>query len=200
VINAFRGAEIRLGARVLILGLGPIGIAAAVLTELWTGRAATAVDRAVFRCDLARQIARCDVINVDISATTIGDCVESLSPATNGRGYDVIVEAAGVPGACLPQLIDILSENGRLIYLARAGQQMRINADTLVSKALTVRGSRGPNGGAILEAIEVIDSCYDQFSRLITSRVGFDDIASVLTSSDYLAEGKVVFRPHLRVT
>jgi threonine dehydrogenase-like Zn-dependent dehydrogenase len=67
----------------------------------------------------------------------------------------------------------------------------------LVGKALRLVGSRGPNGGAIPRAFSLIAACLDRLKPLVTRRVGYDQIIDVLTESDYLREGKVVFRPRI---
>jgi threonine dehydrogenase-like Zn-dependent dehydrogenase len=76
---------------VAVLGLGPIGLGN-VLVQSYLGRRVLAVDLAPERLALATALGAALTINA-----TEQDAVAAIKAATDGRGADACIEAAGVP-------------------------------------------------------------------------------------------------------
>jgi 2-desacetyl-2-hydroxyethyl bacteriochlorophyllide A dehydrogenase len=91
--HAVRRAAIEPGQSVLVVGAGPIGIAAALFAKL-AGAHVTALDSRQDRLDFCRRHIGAD------HAVALGDGVgDALSQITNGDFFDVVFDATGNPRA-----------------------------------------------------------------------------------------------------
>jgi threonine dehydrogenase-like Zn-dependent dehydrogenase len=91
--HAVRRATIEPGQSVLVVGAGPIGIAAALFAKL-AGAHVTALDSRQDRLDFCRRHIGAD------HAVALGDGVgDALSQITNGDFFDVVFDATGNPRA-----------------------------------------------------------------------------------------------------
>jgi threonine dehydrogenase-like Zn-dependent dehydrogenase len=79
------------GSRVLVVGAGPIGIAASIFAK--------AQGAEVFVVDMnARRLAFCsDKIGVDHAIEVSADVDERLKTATGGDFFDIVIDATGSP-------------------------------------------------------------------------------------------------------
>ncbi len=84
-----RTAAIRAGEQVVVLGLGVIGLSAAISASL-TGAKVVCLNRSADRVELAR---RCGLT----AYTTLGNLAEQVARLTDGRGADVFIDATGHP-------------------------------------------------------------------------------------------------------
>ncbi len=85
-----RNGQVGPGDIVVIVGAGPIGLAAILTARLYSPLHIVAVDTAESRRDAAKQI------GADITASP-QDVAEILEAITGGLGADVVMEAVGIP-------------------------------------------------------------------------------------------------------
>jgi alcohol dehydrogenase len=85
-----RNGQVQPGDVVVIVGAGPIGLAAILTARLYSPLHIIAVDKAESRREAAKQI------GADITATP-EDVAEILDAVTGGIGADVVMEAVGIP-------------------------------------------------------------------------------------------------------
>lgn len=76
---------------IAIFGLGPIGLGN-VLLQAWLGRQVIAIDLAPERLALAQKLGAAAIVNAKER-----DAVEAVLAATDGKGADACIEAAGAP-------------------------------------------------------------------------------------------------------
>jgi alcohol dehydrogenase len=86
-----RNGNVQPGDTVVIVGAGPIGLAAITTAQLYSPSHIVAVDLAQSRLDAAKQF------GADIVATPAQDLAAMISDLTGGLGADVVIEAVGVP-------------------------------------------------------------------------------------------------------
>ncbi|MGL5811405.1 MAG: zinc-dependent alcohol dehydrogenase family protein, partial [Nocardioides sp.] len=84
--------EVRPGDTVVIVGAGPIGLAAIITAKLFSPSRIVVVEPAQARRDAAKQLGA--DIALDAEAEEVLEVVTSI---TNGLGADVVIEAVGVP-------------------------------------------------------------------------------------------------------
>lgn len=84
--------EVQPGDVVVVVGAGPIGLAAITGARLYSPRHVVAVDRADARLDAAKSFGADIVVNPDRE-----DPLEVVQALTDGLGADVAIEAVGVP-------------------------------------------------------------------------------------------------------
>jgi alcohol dehydrogenase len=87
-----RNGRVQPGDTVVVVGAGPIGLAAMLTAQLYSPGRIVAVDLADQRLDAAKQFGADVVIN-----NTTEDVDAAISELTGGLGADVTVEAVGVP-------------------------------------------------------------------------------------------------------
>lgn len=112
-INAVRRAEIRLGECVVVYGLGPIGVLAALFSRLSGGFPVIGIDLFDYRRRLAESI-RAVHATLDGREQRIAEKILELN---HGRLADVVFEATGSPDAFLAEF-QVLRRQGRMIVLS----------------------------------------------------------------------------------
>lgn len=165
-----------LGLRILVVGAGPIGLLATRLLSAGGARTLDVVDVNPRRLTFAS----------DFGATGTGEHIEEIGPET---GYDVVVDATGVPAA-IEEGLTRLARGGRYLLLGvtRPDAKVQIDPFAVNWRELTILGSmaiRHSYGRAVdLMASGVVDG-----DRLITGRFpldGFGDALDALRSGSHL--------------
>ena len=140
---ACQNARLVPGESVLVQGGGPIGYLAALLARTVFGAGHVCLSEPEgFRREHARAAA-------DITVTPAG--LEELD-----RSFDVLLEASGALDG-LDRRLECLRPNGRVVLLARTGAPLAIHrVDEIITKSLTIVGSRGHLGGAFAAILQLI--------------------------------------------
>ena len=126
--------------RVAVIGGGPIGLLC-VLGAATMGAAVTLVEPQEHRRALGLAVGASGAL--DPSGGTMTDQVAEL---TSGRGFDVVIEAAGVPDA-MASALPIASLGGRVVFVGiDIGGTAPVEIGLVQSKALQVRGIIGSAG------------------------------------------------------
>ena len=86
-----RNGRVQPGDTVVVVGAGPIGLAAITTAQFYSPSHIVAVDLAQSRLDAAKQF------GADVVAKTGHDAAVAVRDLTGGLGADVVIEAVGVP-------------------------------------------------------------------------------------------------------
>jgi len=86
-----RNGRVEPGDTVVVVGAGPIGLAAITTSQLYSPSHIVAIDLAQSRLDAAKQF------GADVTISADQDAVEAVHDLTGGLGADVVIEAVGVP-------------------------------------------------------------------------------------------------------
>ncbi len=86
-----RNGRVQPGDTVVVVGAGPIGLAAITTAQFYSPSHIVAVDLAQSRLDAAKQF------GADVVARTGHDATAAVRELTGGLGADVVIEAVGVP-------------------------------------------------------------------------------------------------------
>lgn len=119
--------------RVLVVGLGPVGLAAVMLASS-SGAEVIAVDLVAQRLALAKQ--------AGAHATVLSDSgvLEEVMDLTNGHGTEVCIDCSGSEGGrrlCL----EAARSHGRVVFLGEGGSVTFEPSPLLLHKKLTLYGS-----------------------------------------------------------
>jgi threonine 3-dehydrogenase len=166
---AMRGideAGISAGDLVVILGCGPIGLAAVQMARITGSAQVLAIDINDFRLDMARLF----------GALTLNplrdDVVQRVSEIAGRKGgADVILEVSGAPAA-FKFLFDLLRREGKLVAIGLLSDPINVN----VSKNIVLKGIeiKGVFGRRIWETWEHLSSLVEakkiSLSGIITHR------------------------------
>jgi threonine dehydrogenase-like Zn-dependent dehydrogenase len=111
-ISAFPSESFLFDDTVVILGAGPLGMCFVIKARMLGAGNIVAVDLSDFRLQFARRLGADYVLNS--SRTTLAKRLECIRDLTQGRGADLVVEAAGVPQA-VPEALEMLRLGGLLV-------------------------------------------------------------------------------------
>lgn len=119
----------------LVVGLGPVGLAAAMIGRMLGARRVIGVERGDERLEFAAGTGLLDVL-----VPADPDTVSRVLDATDGAGCSVTVDASGsAPGRSTA--LDAAAEWGRVALLGEGGRLETEVSDTLLHKQLTVSAS-----------------------------------------------------------
>jgi threonine dehydrogenase-like Zn-dependent dehydrogenase len=96
-LHAVERADIQIGATVLVLGSGPVGLSAIIFALMRGALKVLCTGAPDARLEAARAVGASAVLNVEKHSTE--ERAAWVLSQTNGRGADVVVEATGSPGA-----------------------------------------------------------------------------------------------------
>src|SRR4051812_3302447 len=119
---------------VAVIGGGPIGLLC-TLAAATMGGSVTLIEPQPHRRALGLEIGARRVID-----PSVGDVSDQAADATGGRGFDVVIEAAGVPGA-MASAFPLAGLGGRVVFVGiDVGGTAPVEIGLIQSKALQVRG------------------------------------------------------------
>jgi L-iditol 2-dehydrogenase len=125
---------------VAVIGGGPIGLLC-TLAAATMGGSVTLIEPQAHRRTLGLEVGARHAID-----PTAGALSEQAAEATNGRGFDVVIEAAGVPAA-MASAFPIAALGARVVFVGiDVGGTAPVEIGLVQSKALQVRGIIGSAG------------------------------------------------------
>lgn len=133
--HAVRRAAIGPGQRVLVVGAGPIGMAAMVFAQL-RDATVTALDSRQDRLDFCTQ-------SLHVSTgVTLGDTDEAqLAALTNGEFFDVVFDATGNPQA-MERGFRFVAHGGTYVLISVVGAHITFSDPEFHKREMTLLGSR----------------------------------------------------------
>ncbi|RPI25438.1 MAG: alcohol dehydrogenase [Acidobacteria bacterium] len=136
-LHAVNLAHLRVQESVAVLGAGPIGLLILKVALLSGAYPVIVTDRLAWRLEAARRFGAHEVVQIEDN-----DPVRTIVDATEGRGVDVVFEAAW-GGLAAEQAIEIACLGGRIIMVGIPSEsKLTLPAAPARRKGLTVRFSR----------------------------------------------------------
>ena len=134
-----RGADLRYGETVAVIGIGGVGSNIVQVAHELGARKVIAIDVDNEKLEAAIRYGASDVIN-----SRHLDARERVFDLTGGRGVDVAIEALGIP-ATFEQALTLLADGGRMvpIGLAAGAQTAAVEINRLVRRGQQICGSYG---------------------------------------------------------
>ncbi|PKQ18694.1 MAG: alcohol dehydrogenase [Actinobacteria bacterium HGW-Actinobacteria-8] len=133
--EGLRRAAVRGGEDLLVVGLGPVGLASAMIGRMFGARRVIGVERSQERIDFVRSTGLVDdVVLADDEA------VNTVLMLTSDKGCEVTVDASG-SSAGRTTAIQAVAEWGRVALLGEGGTLETEVSDTLLHKQLTITAS-----------------------------------------------------------
>jgi 2-desacetyl-2-hydroxyethyl bacteriochlorophyllide A dehydrogenase len=143
--HAVRRADVHASQRVLVVGAGPIGMAAIIFSRL-RGAVVTALDTRIARVDFCIRH-----LNVH-SGTVIGDDDEQqLFDQTNGEFFDVVFDATGNPRA-MERGFRFIAHGGKYVLISVVRDNITFSDPEFHKRETTLLGSRN----ATMEDFETV--------------------------------------------
>jgi L-iditol 2-dehydrogenase len=187
VINGQELARVGEGDTVVVIGSGPIGCLHVRLARARGAARIIMVDVNASRLGRAAQLVGPDAA----IAVQNNDAVPAVLAATDGRGADVVITAAG-SGAAQEQGLRMLAPRGRLSLfggLPKGHSHVTIDANLVHYRELSVVGVNGSSPAHNREALQLIASGRVPVADLITHTLPLDRLLDAL---DIVERGEAI--------
>jgi 2-desacetyl-2-hydroxyethyl bacteriochlorophyllide A dehydrogenase len=171
--HAVRRAEIQPGQSVLVSGVGPIGIAAALFARLKGGEV-TVIDTRQDRLDFAR-----DHLGA-ANGLLVGEGIaERLAAIHKGDGFDVVFDATGAPRA-MEAGFGYLAWGGIYVLISVVAADITFNDPEFHKRESTLMGSRNATHEDFAAVIDAMRSGLVPAAALNTHKVKLADLPAAL--------------------
>ena len=168
-----RRGQITKGDKVLIMGSGPIGIAAMQVAKR-NGAEVIMTDLVKERLDKALSMGAEEVVLVSEE-----NLEERLLKFTDGEGIPVIVDTVCIPSS-FEQSVQLACPAGRIVVLGLKNVPSQITMADITKKELTIAGSR-LNNNCFDEVIAGFEDGTLHPEQLMTKSYNYKDIMEALT-------------------
>jgi len=190
-LHAVERADIGIGDTVLVLGSGPVGLSAIILSLMRGAAEVLCIGAPAVRLNAAKAVGAGDVLSIEEADAAAR--LEWVLERTGGRGADIAIEATGAPEA-VTQAMRFTRDAGRVVVVG----QYTDHGDTsfnphldLNRKHLEVRGCWGSDYSHFHRAVRIL-SRPDRaapWRNLTLERFG---LAAANDAVDRVAEGSVI--------
>ena len=170
-----RGGGIRPGENVVILGAGPIGIAAVSILKTAGASVCIVSEPEKNRASLAKKMGADYVINPQKE-----DFVEKVKEYTDKDGAALYLEATGLPNIVTDNIQKAIWEckavNSTLVIVARAEERMPIIGEYFQVRRAKIVGAQGHSGhGSFPNVISCMAAGMDM-TPMLTKEISLEDI------------------------
>ncbi len=191
-------ADIRMGDSVLVQGAGPVGLAAAAFAGLRGAGQVLLIGDPGARRELGLDMG-CDEA-WGVSDHSAEERRDAILARTEGRGVDVVIEAAGNPLA-LPEGLGLLRDGGTYVVVGHYTDAGEVPVNPHVDlnrKHVDLRGQWGTDFHHVARALRLLDRHGDRlpFERVIGTRYGLDQAGAALADVEALRVTKAIIEPN----
>ncbi|HWI04246.1 MAG TPA: zinc-binding dehydrogenase [Acidimicrobiales bacterium] len=166
---------------VLVVGLGPVGLAAGLLAKAMGATMVVGADPVAARRDLAASL---EAVDVAVEGEP------GVLAATAGVGCEVTVDCSGSAGGRALALAGA-RRWGRCVLVGEGGRLEVDASPVLIHRQLTVMGSWVTSVGHMEELMELLVRWDLHPDRTVTDRFALEDAAAAYATADAGAGGKV---------
>ena len=171
--------------RVLVTGLGPVGLSAALLARA-LGAEVTGVEAIPERLELARSLGFTRLVEPGKGA------LERLNDLSAGRGFEVAMDCSGAAPArrlCL----EAARAWGRVVLVGEGGTLDLEPSPLLIHKQLSLMGSWVCSIAQMQRLIELLERWHLHPETIVTHRFKLEEAREAYEAFDSGRTGKVVF-------
>ena len=170
-----RGGGIRPGDRVVILGAGPVGIAACAILKRAGASQVIISETQPERAKMALKLGADYHVN-----PAEEDFAERVLEITNGMGADMFMEATGLPTVVYPGIERVIWEGRTLlstvVVTARADAKMPVTGEVLQVRKARIVGAQGHSGhGNFPRVIECMATGMNM-TRMSTKKISLEEL------------------------
>ncbi|MGE0299733.1 zinc-dependent alcohol dehydrogenase family protein [Pseudonocardia sp.] len=175
--------------RLLVTGLGPVGLAAAMLGRALGAAPVIGVDVVAARREQALALGLVDHA-VEAGPDAAAEIAAEIAALTGGEGCDAAIDCSGAPAARLLAL-ETLRRWGRCCFVGEGGTVSFAVSELLIHKQATLHGSWVTSLPHMAELLARLAAWDLHPERIVTHRYHLDTAAAAYAIADGGAGGKV---------
>jgi alcohol dehydrogenase len=190
-VGALR-ADIRPGATVVVVGLGPVGMMALQCAQLFGPARILAIDMVPERLERARQLG---AETIDARAAPGS---QQVLEATQGRGAESVIEAVGADATVLDALSCAATGGTVSIVGVNLAMALPFPMGLVFLKSLTVRAVFAPVPGTWAALVPLVQAGrFSSLAPTFTHHMGLSEVAAAYQLFDSRGDGvlKVLLNP-----
>jgi len=166
-VGVLNGA-VRPGDTVVVVGTGPIGLAAILTAKLFSPAHIIAIDKAESRLQAAKQL------GADVLVRPDDNPLDAVRAVTDGLGADVVMEAVGIP-ATFELCTTLVRPGGRVANIGVHGKPATLHLEDLWIRDVTITtGLVDTYSTATL--LKMVGSGQLDTGQIVTHRFALDEI------------------------
>ncbi|MFM0061082.1 zinc-binding alcohol dehydrogenase family protein [Paraburkholderia phytofirmans] len=167
--HAVRRADVQSGQRVLVVGAGPIGMAAMIFARL-RGATVTALDTRLDRLDFCAG-------QIKVAATVqIGEAdADELAKLTGGEFFDVVFDATGNPAA-MERGFEFIAHGGKYVLISVVRDKITFSDPEFHKREATLIGSRNATAEDFETVLKAMRAGQVPDAALNTHRMKLADV------------------------
>ena len=177
-LHGVQRADIKPGEKVLVIGAGTIGILAAK-AAMMHGAEVTICYVAENKLALAQKLG----FSSTIRNSGPEDFAAKVAALTDGNGFDVTIEAVGLPST-FQNALDAVCFHGRVIVIGVAKKNIDLFFTIIQKKELSIFGSRNALSKDFINTIEQIKAGKLDLDDIVTDVYCFDDAERAFAEFD----------------
>jgi len=169
------------GRTVVIQGPGPLGCYAAAFADRFGASQIIVIGGTASRLELCREFGAAYILNRH--ETTLEERISFIMENTNGRGADLVVEAAGTRGAA-EEGIQLLRKGGIYLstgYAQPVGKEQIDFYRDIVNKNIRIQGVWVSGKRHLKQAIDLVTENAKIFAKLITHKYSLEQANEALS-------------------
>ena len=155
-LHAVERGDIAIGDTVLVLGSGPVGLNAIILSLMRGALKVLCIGAPDHRLEAASEVGASDVLNFE--NREVAERLEWVLERTDGRGADVTIEATGTPDAAV-QAMRFVRDAGRVVIVGQYTDHGETSFNPhldLNKKHLDVRGCWGSDFSHFYRGVQIV--------------------------------------------
>lgn len=173
-LHAVNRGRVKQGETALVVGAGPIGLAAMKFAKL-AGAAVIAMDTNAERLAFCRGWAK-----ADYTVEAGGSVRDRLDKLTGGDGPSVVIDATGNAESMM-KTFDYAAHGGRIVYVSLVQSDITFSDPAFHKKELTLLGSRGATLQEFGHAIACLQDGRIDADAYVTHRAPFPETAAAFS-------------------
>lgn len=164
-------ADLLVGARVAVLGPGPVGLLAVQIAKQLGAEFVALVGTRESRLKLGRSFGADLVVNVRDD-----DAVAQVRAASAGHGVDVVLECSGA-GPAVDDALRMVKRGGRVVLVGFFNGPVTCDLNHAVMNGVTIHTVRGEGAGSVARAVSLASQGRIDTDSLVTHRFPLDAVS-----------------------
>lgn len=181
MVAAVEAANVRIGDRVVIQGLGLLGLYGAALAKACGAKTVIGIDTVAARRDLAMRFGVDHVLDPDQAGW-----VESAKGYCPPDGADAVIEVCGSPDA-IPAGLSALRTGGTYVIagVVNPGSEVSLDANLVLRRMLTIQGVHNYHPRHLLQALDFVVANRSRFPfhDLVDGKYSLDEVGKAISDA-----------------